>query len=138
MMNQMQFAPNQCMGNNLSNCFMYPQMNMFGINPWMLPYFNTQNNTMTPVGTINFVFKTSNGKTFTLLFNTGRTVEELILTFFRKIDQEYLFYQGGVTFVFNTYHIDYHSKVKVEHFFKFQNHPIIMVLDVNNLIGAQT
>ena len=93
---------------------------------------------ITPVGTINFVFKTSNGKIFTLLFNTGRTVEDLILTFFRKIDREYLFHQGGVTFVFNTYHIDYHSKERVELFFKFQNHPIIMVLDVNNLIGAQT
>ena len=63
-------------------------------------------------------------------------MEDLILTFFRKIDREYLFRQGGVTFVFNTCHIDYHLKDKVEHFFKYQNHPIIMVLDVNNLIGA--
>ena len=62
-------------------------------------------------------------------------MEELILTFFKRVDKEELFTQGGVAFVHNALQIDYHNKEKVKNLFKFSVAPI-MVLDVNNLIGA--
>ena len=84
---------------------------------------------------INIVFRTSNGRLFNVLFDPERTVEELILTFFKRVDKEELFTQGGVAFVHNALQIDYHNKEKVKNLFKFSVAPI-MVLDVNNLIGA--
>ena len=84
---------------------------------------------------INIVFRTGNGKLFNILFDPERTVEELILTFFKRVDREELFTKGGVAFVNNAMQIDYHNKEKVKTLFKFNVAPI-MVLDVNNLIGA--
>ena len=70
------------------------------------------------------------------LFNYGRTVEDLIHTFFKRVDQEDLFTKGGIAFVYNATQIDYHLQRKVEEFFKYNSNPTVMVLDVNNLIGA--
>ena len=60
-----------------------------------------------------------------ILFDAGRTVEDLILTFFKRINQEDLFHRGGVFFVYNTQHIDYHTKINVVNFFKYNVNPII-------------
>ena len=84
---------------------------------------------------INIVFRTSNGKLFNVLFDPERKVEELIQTFFKRVDREELFTKGGVAFVHNAFQIDYHNQEKVKNLFKFSFAPI-MVLDVNNLIGA--
>ena len=137
MMNQMQFFPNPQMDCN----FFAPPANTFGNNYWMIGYDvsnnNFQNNQFQMNNNkINILFKSNNGKNFIILFDYGRTVEDLILTFFKRINQEYLFQQGGIHFIYNTQHIDYHLKIKVEQYFKYNTKPIIMVLDVNNLIGA--
>ena len=71
-----------------------------------------------------------------LLFDYGKTVEELILTFFRRVDRENLFGDGGVAFLHNATEINYHNKTKIEEFFTKFTTPTILVLDVNNLIGA--
>ena len=86
---------------------------------------------------MNFVFKTSSGnKPVNILFDFGKTVEDLILTFFKRVDREELFQKGGVAFVHNATQLDYHIKKKVEDFFQRNMVTTIMVLDVNNLIGA--
>ena len=143
MMDQMQFFPNPQINNN----FFAPPVNTFGNNFWMIGYnvdnnINNNNNIFPNNQTsmygnkLNILFKTSHGKRFIILFDLGRTVEDLILTFFKRINQEYLFHQGGVFFIYNTKHIDYHLQTRIEQFFKFNTNPIIMVLDINNLIGA--
>jgi hypothetical protein len=71
-----------------------------------------------------------------ILFSPERTVEDLILTFFRRLDQEDLFTKGGVAFIYNALQFSYHTKEKVKNFFKYNTNPAIMVVDVNNLIGA--
>ena len=71
-----------------------------------------------------------------LLFDYGRTVEDLIQTYFKRVDREELFQKGGVAFVHNALQLDYHIKEKVEKFFQRNMVTTIMVLDVNNLIGA--
>ena len=128
-------------GNNMNN-MPFQQMNVGGNNNWMQTY-NINNNSPININPnqldyskFNCVFKTSNGKTFNLLFNAGRTVEDLILTFFKRVDKEDLFKKKGVSFVYNTAQLDYNSKINVENLFKQNLNPVIMVLDVNNLIGA--
>ena len=73
---------------------------------------------------------------YNILFNSGKTVADLILTFFKRVDQEDLYEKGGISFIYNTEQLDYHLQTKVEYLFKHSGSPIIMVLDVNNLIGA--
>ena len=85
---------------------------------------------------MNIVFRTSNGRNFNILFSRERTVEDLILTFFRRLDQEDLFTKGGVAFIYNALQFSYHTKEKVKNFFKYNTNPAIMVVDVNHLIGA--
>ena len=85
---------------------------------------------------MNIVFRTSNGRLFNILFDSERTVEDLILTFFKRVDKEELFEKGGVAFVHNALQFSYHTKDKVKNFFRYNQTPTIMVLDVNNLIGA--
>ena len=129
------------MGNNMNN-MPFQQMNVGGNSNWMQLYSinnNNQNNinpNQLDYSKFNCVFKTSNGKTFNLLFDAGRTVEDLILTFFKRVDKEDLFKKKGVSFVYNTAQLDYNSKINVENLFKQNLNPVIMVLDVNNLIGA--
>ena len=129
------------MGNNMNN-MPFQQMNVGGNSNWMQLYSinnNNQNNinpNQLDYSKFNCVFKTSNGKTFNLLFDAGRTVEDLILTFFKRVDKEDLFKKKGVSFVYNTAQLDYNTKINVENLFKQNLNPVIMVLDVNNLIGA--
>ena len=129
------------MGNNMNN-MPFQQMNVGGNSNWMQLYSinNNNQNNINPIqldySKFNCVFKTSNGKTFNLLFDAGRTVEDLILTFFKRVDKEDLFKKKGVSFVYNTAQLDYNTKINVENLFKQNLNPVIMVLDVNNLIGA--
>ena len=133
------------MGSN--NNFPNPQLNVGGNNNWMGSYtgimnpnqienINNSYNPMNQDNKMNLIFRTSNGKLFNILFDRERTVEELIQTFFRRVDKEELFEKGGIAFVHNALQFDYHIKTKIKDFFKFNMTPTIMVLDVNNLIGA--
>ena len=58
----------------------------------------------------NCVFKTSEGRKFNIPFNEDRTVEDLILTFFRRVDREVLFKEGGIAFLYNAAKMGYHDK----------------------------
>ena len=132
----------QPQGNNFPN----QPMNIGGNANWVAGYTGAINpnqmqfnNSFNPNqgNKLNFVFKTTSGaKPITILFDYGRTVEELIETYFKRVDREELFQKGGVAFIHNALQLDYHIKEKVEKFFKNQMITTIMVLDVNNLIGA--
>ena len=53
------------------------------------------------------------------------------------MNSEHLFQKGGVTFIYNASEINYHIKTKAKNFFYASNvMPTIVVVDVNNLIGA--
>ena len=135
---------NVMMNMNNNNC--NQPMNIGGNAEWMTNYTNPANeniiqniqNSYNPGnrGKINFFFKMPNGKIFNILFDYGKTVEDLIQTFFKRVDKEELFTKGGVSFIHNALQLNYHIKTPVEYFFKNTNAVTIMVLDVNNLIGA--
>ena len=134
-MNNNMFINNMNM-NNMNNNMNFQQFG--GNGNWTQGYSinNNMNNQIPINNTYNCIFKTSNGKKFTILFNSGKTVADLILTFFKRVDQEDLYEKGGISFIYNTEQLDYHLQTKVENLFKHSGSPIIMVLDVNNLIGA--
>ena len=53
------------------------------------------------------------------------------------MNSEHLFEKGGVTFIYNASEINYHTKNKAKNFFYISTvNPTIVVVDVNNLIGA--
>ena len=141
-MNPLQIFMSQLFGqnNNFQN-FNQPMMNPGG-NNWKTGYsisnnFQNQNNPGNNMeNKMNCIFKTSNGKSFNILFDADKTGEELIQTFFKRVDREDLFNSGGVFFLYNAAKIDYHSKELVQNIFKYNSRPCIMVMDVNNLIGA--
>ena len=128
------------------NMFVNQPMNFGGNSNWAADYTGVinpnqvQNNIQfnpNQGNKMNFIFKTSSGtKPITILFDYGRTVEDLIQTYFKRVDREELFQKGGVAFVHNALQLDYHIKEKVEKFFQRNMVTTIMVLDVNNLIGA--
>ena len=136
---------------NLWNLFMNPMMfqnqpmNFGGNANWQGAYTGImnpnqiQNNSfnMNQGNKLNIIFKpTSGAKPINILFDYGKTVEELILTFFRRVDRENLFTEGGVAFLHNAMEINFHNKTKIEDFFPKYTNPTILVMDVNNLIGA--
>ena len=139
-MNNMNMNNNMLMNNmNMNNINNNMNFQQFGGNSNWKQGYSTNNNISNQIpvnNTYNCLFKTSNGKIFTLLFNSGRTIADLILTFFKKIDQEDLYKKGGITFIYNTEKLSYNSQANVENVFKVTGTPIIMVIDVNNLIGA--
>ena len=139
-MNNMNMNNNMLMNNmNMNNINNNMNFQQFGGNSNWKQGYSTSNDVSNQIpvnNTYNCVFKTSNGKIFTLLFNSGRTIADLILTFFKKIDQEDLYKKGGITFIYNTEKLSYNSQANVENVFKVNGTPIIMVIDVNNLIGA--
>ena len=128
------------------NMFVNQPMNFGGNSNWAAGYTGVinpnqvQNNIQfnpNQGNKMNFIFKTSSGtKPITILFDYGKTVEDLIQTYFKRVDREELFQKGGVAFVHNALQLDYHIKEKVEKFFQRNMVTTIMVLDVNNLIGA--
>ena len=131
-MNQWQFFMQPMIGQNMNNNnfnwkFGYVSNNIIN-NP--IQFNNNQ------IFRMNFVFKTTHGNSLNLLFDPEKTVEDLILTFFRRVDNEKLFYTGGVTFIHNATEVSYHIKTKVKDFFRGNANPCIMVIDINNLIGA--
>ena len=134
-MNNNMFINNMNM-NNMNNNMNFQQFG--GNGNWTQGYSinNNMNNQIPINNTYNCIFKTSNGKKFAILFNSGKTVADLILTFFKRVDQEDLYEKGGISFIYNTEQLDYNLQTKVENLFKLSGSPIIMVLDVNNLIGA--
>ena len=84
----------------------------------------------------NCVFKIDNGTNVTLLINAGKTVEDLILTFYKAINREDLLQEKIFSFLYNANELDYHSKIKVEKLFEKNLNPTIIALEVDDLIGA--
>ena len=138
--NQSQYFPNY--SNFQNNPPQNIQNNIYpGINDdsWKVGY--TAYNPLKRVNTgepmkLNCIFKTTQGQSFNIPFSEERTVEDLILTFFRRVDREILFKEGGIAFLYNAEKMEYHNQQKIKQFFKTNFNPVIMVIDIKNLIGA--
>ena len=112
----------------------------FGNNSWMMGYtaFTKDDASQTQVQPqmYNVVFKTSQGQKFNIPFSENRTVEDLIETFFKRVDREELFKKGGIAFLYNAAQVEYHDKNKIKQIFRINSHPVVIAIDVKGLIGA--
>ena len=88
-------------------------------------------------GKINCVFHTSTGKTFSILIDYGKTVNDLIKIFFLRIEKpELMNNKLDICFLYNATKINIDSQEKVENFFRYNANPRISVNDIRDLIGA--
>ena len=112
----------------------------FGNNSWMMGYtaFTKDDASQTQVQPqmYNVVFKTSEGQKFNIPFSENRTVEDLIETFFKRVDREELFQKSEIAFLYNAAQINYHDKSKIKQIFRINYHPTVVAIDVKGLIGA--
>ena len=131
--------------NNVNNNGYYQNMynNYFSNddNSWKIIYITNKTpgnkpKKPTPDQMYNCVFKTTQGFTFNIPFNAQRTTEDLIQTFFKRVDREDLIKKNAISMLFNASKIPFNSKDKIINLFRNNINPIIMVLDVQNLIGA--
>ena len=144
--------PNQGMGFPQGGMFpqFFPDMNMninmnvqggnqnwapgFTSNNWGM---QNQNVNFNQGGKINCVFHTSTGKTFSILIDYGKTVNDLIKIFFLRIEKpELMNNKLDICFLYNATKINIDSQEKVENFFRYNANPRISVNDIRDLIGA--
>ena len=87
---------------------------------------------------INIVFKTTANVRTNVVADYGKTVSDIILLYLKRVGREELFKKdSGICFLNNAKKIDIYDKTKVEIYFKNTSSPLIIVNDVQNLIGAR-
>ena len=138
--NNNNFMPN-CFNNN-----MMPGMNLGGNESWISGYGPGINFNMgqmqVPIAPgsnkINIVFKTTANVRTNVVADYGKTVSDIILLYLKRVGREELFKKdSGICFLNNAKKIDIYDKTKVEIYFKNTSSPLIIVNDVQNLIGAR-
>ena len=83
---------------------------------------------------MNVIFKTSNGRNINLVIEIEKTIKELIIAFFKRINQEPN--QSDICFIYNSSNLNFNDNTKLNYFFSMNPQPIIYANDVRNLIGA--
>ena len=128
--------------NNMNN--MMPGMNFGGNENWMSGYGPGINSNMgqiqIPSGSnkINIVFKTTANVRTNVVMEYGKTVSDVILLYLKRVGREDLFKKdSGICFLSNAKKIDIYDKTPIENYFKNTYSPLIIVNDVQNLIGAK-
>ncbi len=138
-------AMNMCMGMGMmgmpNNFNMnMPQMNVGGNDNWAQGYNTSSpmtNNSNSTGNKINCLFIRANGNPIIILIEHGKSINELIKIFFKRVEQPELINNNlDICFIYNATKIDINSRENVEDFFKFNSNPRIIVNDVHNLIGA--
>ena len=150
MPNPIVYNPNQA--NNMMmqyylNLMQDPGMNLPGMMSggnefWMQGYnmaMNEVNSSIndSQINKKNVVFKTTQGVKTNISIEEDKTMSELIKTYLNRMGKPELFGKKDVVcFLFNASKIDFNCPMKISQFFGFHSHPILIVNDVNNLIGA--
>ena len=157
---------NQNMGMNEMNIqnMVFPRMkgmqmnmNLQGINmgeeeeDWIYGYkitldqnhINEKNNSLNSLpqtNNINCIFKTTQGVLTNVSINPEKTMNELIEIYLKKVGKYKLNmdYNGynRFAFLYNANKIHLYDKITVKNFFKNSINPIIIVNDIQNLLGA--
>ena len=127
------------------NNFMMPGMFQNVYEPWAESYEqkdsfymnNSQNQNSSQPNKINIVFKTTAKVKTNIVADHGQTMSEVLLLYLKKEGKEKLFKRcSGIFFLFNAQMIDIYDETKVEEFFKNESNPLIIVNEINFVIGA--
>ena len=123
------------MYSNPMNPFAFPSM-PFPESNWMLVYrTNSQFDNKPNEAKMNVLFRTNVGRNINLIIEQEKTIHELILAFFKKINNLDL-NEDDVYFIYNAHKINYNDETKLRDYFRMASQPIIYVNDTRNLIGA--
>ena len=131
-------------GMNMGNNFM-PNMNMGGNDFWQNIYGNgfnmpqnmNQNQQQDIYDKLNVVFKTTGGLKMNVFVNVGTSISDTILLFLKRVGKTELFRpNSGIYFLCNARKLNIYDKTPIDIFTGGQINPVIMVNDVQNLIGA--
>ena len=135
---------NTSMGTNISfstmysnpmNPFAFPSM-PFPESDWRFIYrTNSQFDNKPNEAKMNVLFRTNGGRNINLIIEQEKTIQELILAFFKKINNLDL-NEDDVYFIYNAHKINYNDETKLRDYFRMASQPIIYVNDTRNLIGA--
>ena len=133
--------PNMGMFNNFN-----PQINSGGSqNQNLLQVYNNRvnnnpqqsNNSQLFGEKFNILFKTTGGLRTQLVFERGTPICDILCLYCKRVQKPELYADNsGIFFLYNARKINIHDKTKVENFLNISISPIIMVNDVQNLIGA--
>jgi hypothetical protein len=89
---------------------------------------------------INIDFKTTQGVKHTILINSEESIGTLLVKYFIKIGQAELISSNlnsnKICFIYKATPLKLNDNTKIKDFFLDNKNPIIIVNDVNNLIGA--
>ena len=123
------------MYSNPMNPFAFPSM-PFPESNWMLVYrTNSKLDNKPNEAKMNVLFRTNVGRNINLIIEQEKTIQELILAFFKKINNLDL-NEDDVYFIYNAHKINYNDETKLRDYFRMASQPIIYVNDTRNLIGA--
>ena len=123
------------MYSNPMNPFAFPSM-PFPESNWMLVYrTNSRLDNKPNEAKMNVLFRTNVGRNINLIIEQEKTIQELILAFFKKINNLDL-NEDDVYFIYNAHKINYNDETKLRDYFRMASQPIIYVNDTRNLIGA--
>ena len=123
------------MYSNHMNPFAFPSM-PFPESNWMLVYrTNSKLDNKPNEAKMNVLFRTNVGRNINLIIEQEKTIQELILAFFKKINNLDL-NEDDVYFIYNAHKINYNDETKLRDYFRMASQPIIYVNDTRNLIGA--
>ena len=115
-----------------------PMTQILSNNDWRCVYnINNTNlftNSQIQEKKMNVIFKTSNGRNINLVIEIEKTIKELIIAFFKRINQEPN--QSDICFIYNSSNLNFNDNTKLNYFFSMNPQPIIYANDVRNLIGA--
>ena len=125
--------------------FGMPGMNMGGNAFWQniysdginMPQNMSQNQQQDIYDKLNVVFKTTGGLKMNVFVNVGTSISDTILLFLKRVGKTELFRpNSGIYFLCNARKLNIYDKTPIDIFTGGQINPVIMVNDVQNLIGA--
>ena len=123
------------MYSNHMNPFAFPSM-PFPESDWRFIYrTNSKLDNKPNEAKMNVLFRTNVGRNINLIIEQEKTIHELILAFFKKINNLDL-NEDDVYFIYNAHKINYNDETKLRDYFRMASQPIIYVNDTRNLIGA--
>ena len=146
MMGGMGMPMNNMMGNGMPMNFM-----MMGGNDedWMQGFKmgveevnnvteDNDNDEKLPGPKINIIFRTTKGTQTTIVLNHGKTVEDALTKYLKRVSRPDLInkIENKICFLYNAAPLKFGDKTPIEEFFKNNFYPKVVVNDVNNLIGA--
>ena len=87
---------------------------------------------------INITFKTTQGTAHLIRMDYGTTINEALKIYLKRVGRPDLIYNitNKICFLYNANRLNFGDKTPIEKYFNYKENPMVIVNDVNNVIGA--